>query len=467
MRFVTVASALCTAFAMTIPARAQDVADMLARAAPAILRVSALNCAGGGDRSGSAFAWQLPGRVVTALHVVAGCSELRVLYQGKPIASAKVRRTLRERDLAELEVTDAPAVTALQAAPGTPATNDIVYLYGFGGGRTTREDRRLRITHASTATPRLADAVDDSARAELTATGSPSLATEVLRIEGFFVPGDSGAPILNAEGQVVGIGSGGLQRGTIGAGWAIRARYLADLGQSTELAAGIATAGNSSFATVDPTRSKVVNCGQITFRRIRTLSLQQLYATSDDQAGWAYLAVATGETLDKFLGLRFDIWTDAETGMAIAVPEQMSVTPGSNGCRAKGSVDEIELLIAGQHYDTRLTDPNLIVARGAGSANAFDALWAPEFAPYLYLQNAFSNPGPRPQGSGAVRRIGWAGVPPGQDGHYIFESLIAGPSSFVGMVAINRAYSPNAPMLPTLKTAWIAATFAVHLSRQP
>ena len=467
MRLVTAAGALCAAALMAVPARAQDVAGMLARTAPAVLRVSALNCAGGGDRSGSAFAWQLPGRVVTALHVVAGCSELKVLYQGARTEPAKVRRTLRERDLAELEVADAPAVTALQTAPGTPATDDTVYLYGFGGGRTTREDRRLRITHASTATPRLADAVDDSARAELTATGSPSLATEVLRIEGFFVPGDSGAPILNADGQVVGIGSGGLQRGTIGAGWAIRARYLADLGRSTELAAGTPTAGNASFATVDPARSREVRCGQITFRRIRTLPLQQLYATSDDQAGWAYLAVATGETINAFLGLRFDIWTDAETGMAIAVPEQMRLTPGDDGCRAKGAVGEVELFIAGQRYDTRLTDPTGIVARGAGSANAFDALWAPEFTPYLYLQNAFTYPYPRPQGSGAVRRIGWAGVPPGQDGHFIFESLIAGPNSFVGMAAINRGYSPSAPMPPALKAAWIAATFAVHLSRQP
>jgi hypothetical protein len=51
--------------------------------------------------------------------------------------------------------------------------------------------------------------------------GSPAIGSKVLSLSGGVLPGHSGAPILDTEGLVVGIGNGGLKSGTIGIGWGI------------------------------------------------------------------------------------------------------------------------------------------------------------------------------------------------------------------------------------------------------
>lgn len=50
---------------------------------------------------------------------------------------------------------------------------------------------------------------------------SPDINKEVLSIEGVLLPGHSGSPIFNANDQVIGIGNGGLKKGSVGISWAI------------------------------------------------------------------------------------------------------------------------------------------------------------------------------------------------------------------------------------------------------
>jgi hypothetical protein len=55
----------------------------------------------------------------------------------------------------------------------------------------------------------------------LLARRSPDLQIRTLFAEAHFVPGHSGAPVLNAQGQVIGVVSGGLKEGYIGKSWLI------------------------------------------------------------------------------------------------------------------------------------------------------------------------------------------------------------------------------------------------------
>ncbi len=62
--------------------------------------------------------------------------------------------------------------------------------------------------------------LNPSARRELAPRGSPSTAARMLSLQGPFLPGHSGAPILDADRAVIGIGIGGLGEGRVGHGWA-------------------------------------------------------------------------------------------------------------------------------------------------------------------------------------------------------------------------------------------------------
>ncbi len=68
---------------------------------------------------------------------------------------------------------------------------------------------------------RLTDILNSEARGELGDRKSPLTSINVLVLEGNFLPGHSGAPILDSDRAVIGIGNGGLRDGQVGYGWAI------------------------------------------------------------------------------------------------------------------------------------------------------------------------------------------------------------------------------------------------------
>jgi hypothetical protein len=51
----------------------------------------------------------------------------------------------------------------------------------------------------------------------------------LFRYNGNLLPSNSGAPIFNKQGKLVGIGNGGLEKGTVNISWAIPAKYISEL----------------------------------------------------------------------------------------------------------------------------------------------------------------------------------------------------------------------------------------------
>lgn len=443
---------------------------MLARAAPSVVQVMAQGCGGTvAQRAGSGFVWESPDRVVTALHVVGGCGSITVNFQGIGERTATLERSLVARDLALLRVAAPPPVPALATSPAQPPANEIVWVYGYGGGRATREDRQLRVTDANRETPLLQHAVDGSVRGELQRLGSPLLDTEVLRVEGFLVPGDSGAPVLDRAGRVVAVGSGGLQRGTIGAGWAVRARYLAELAASAERAAGPGGGAAALFALVDSDFVAEMQCGAATFQRTRNLSLGELLATSDDPAGFLRIAATSGRPIDSFAGLRFDLWIESRSGISVALPVGLKPDPTRSYCRSlMGPDGEIELRLTGGPIENGRADPVRGLLQMEQLSQRFFEGWAREFQGRLVADPGFTDPVLRPVLQGVLRRAGFEGPGrPGQRSHYIYQAHLGLAEAYVGIATIFRGHVIGRVPPPAVLDPLAAAVFATHLSTLP
>lgn len=455
------------------PAASQPSREVLDGAAPAIVRVIASGC-GGTARGGTGFAWESAGQIVTALHVVAGCDTLRVNFQGIGERPARVARLFRPADLALLAVDQPPTLTPLLASTRIPV-GETVMVFGYGLDTSTREERPLYVTTASTSTPLLSDAVNAEARTQLLSLGAPALETEILRVDGNLLPGHSGAPVLDAAGRVVGIGSGGLQRGTVGVGWAIRARYLAELARAPALAdgraPGLGTAPNSpGYATLALGAGALrARCGQLDFIRSRTgLSLATLVASSDDQRGFQSIAMTAGRPWDVLAAMQFDIWTEQRSGAGVAVPAGGTLTPQAHGCTARWANGLVDLFVSGADVPAA-NDPTWPMAVEL-TTSAFGNAWAQEFLPFLQIDPGFSYGPPRSGPGGLlINRMTFIGQRPGQVPHAAFQTLLAKGNATIGVAAITRHYPY--PMTPppdeATYRAWVAAALAAYLSTVP
>lgn len=460
---------------LAAPAAAKPAASVLAADAPAIVRIVASDCGADAARSGSGFAWQTPGQIVTALHVVAGCDALGVDYEGVGERPARVQRILRAADLVLLSVAEPPPVAPLTASFRVPVGATVV-VYGYALGEPTPEERPLYVTSASIQAPLLSDAVNQEARDELRSLGAPALETEVLRVDGNLLPGHSGAPVLDDDGQVIGIGSGGLQRGTVGVGWAIRAHYLSDLADAPTVADGTApplgnVANAPGYATVSPRAGPSgVHCGELDFVRTRTgLSLGTLVESSDDQRGFEQIAATADRPWDVLAAIQFDIWTEASSGAGVAVPTGGELRPAPLGCTANWENGVVSLSITG----AVLPDPGdwQWLAAAQDATVGFEASWVQEFFPYLQLDPWYSYGPPRTAPGGLlVNRKTFVGQrPDGSLPYAAFETLLAKGRASINVVAITRHY--HGPMTPppdeATYRAWIAAVFAAALSTVP
>lgn len=189
-------------------------------------------------RVASGFLWPDKRHVVTALHVVAGDDNVTVQYaleSGKiDPHNARIERVLLNADLALLAV-DEP----LDRVPGsvhesTDANPDQVWVLGYPLGIPEAWSRPLTI--ANIAPSNLRSVLEEEDRTALEDLGFPSLNLSVVMLAGDLVPGDSGAPIIDAKGEIIAIGSGGLKSGTLGLGWAMSSARLNDLLNSTDTA---------------------------------------------------------------------------------------------------------------------------------------------------------------------------------------------------------------------------------------
>jgi S1-C subfamily serine protease len=137
---------------------------------------------------GSGVVVNAAGTVVTALHVVDGAGQIQVEFADGTRAAARVAASRPEKDIAVLAVDQLPQVVVPAVLAGPPPVGDTVFAVGdplglrgsLSAGVVSAADRTI-------------------------GTPSGTALRGLIQFDAAVNPGNSGGPLLNRAGQVVGI----------------------------------------------------------------------------------------------------------------------------------------------------------------------------------------------------------------------------------------------------------------------
>jgi hypothetical protein len=326
------------------PAAAPDPA-LGARILAATVRITAY-CGSAGQRVASGFVWGNSRQVVTDLHEVIGCDRLDLRYNtpggARLVQNARVARVLVAADLALLAVDNAPDVAPLTDAERPLLPGETVTAWGYPLGIIAPLDTPLQTAFANELYPELRTTLDDTAREDLATLHFPSLAAHVLHLIGPLQPGDSGAPIVDQAGQVVGIGSGGLRQGAASIAWAIRSEYLAALAGSADQppdqgrAATLFAYESVHEATPGLAAPASVRCGDLSLTHAGERSLKALLATAENRNRMPALARLLGVDLAALGEEVYGLWSELRSGAVVVLPPGTSLVADAGFCTLAG-----------------------------------------------------------------------------------------------------------------------------------
>jgi hypothetical protein len=305
-----------------------------AQAPPGARSVVRVICrlAGGQESRGSGFVWRSPTSVVTALHVVAGCSSISVEseHAGNGV-SATIDKVLLEGDLALLRLEKTLGLEPLSEAT-TVNLNEEHSIWGYPKDVRTMQGDDIRFSRGLKAAPTLEDVMTQAQYLRSIGNqGFPAWRARILRVSSTILPGHSGAPIFDKAGLIVGIGDGGLHQGVQRINWAIPAgEYLKKLASSADPTRVQRGTSSAHFAEVidrsdPPEPATASGDGPVL---VWSASLRDILLTADDDARQdteKFIAEAKTD-LGLDLGAAIlDFYEDSESGWSTAVPVDKEV----------------------------------------------------------------------------------------------------------------------------------------------
>ena len=160
--------------------------SVVSQVSASTVKVSGLAC--GRRLSGSGFS-PAPDTIVTNAHVVAGTTNVQVLRPDGRSLSASVRVFDPDRDLAVLSV---PGLGQPSLGLASAVTGETGAVFGHPGGQVPLEVSSARVVRRVTAD--LGDIYD-----------GPAGPRQILVLSSDLEPGDSGAPLVNSSGRVIGV----------------------------------------------------------------------------------------------------------------------------------------------------------------------------------------------------------------------------------------------------------------------
>jgi 2-alkenal reductase len=147
---------------------------------------------------GSGFVWDTDGHIVTNYHVVAGATDVEVIFSDDTIAKAEVLGSDPDADLAVIKV-DLPASELTPVTLGDSDTIQVGQLSIAIGNPFGQE---------FTMTSGIVSGVGRTIRSGNSGFSIP----EVVQTDAPINPGNSGGPLLNRQGEVIGINAQMLSR---------------------------------------------------------------------------------------------------------------------------------------------------------------------------------------------------------------------------------------------------------------
>ncbi|MFM7534392.1 MAG: S1C family serine protease [Acidimicrobiales bacterium] len=295
----------------TAPAGGIDVQAVLRTVAPSVVTIETGRA--GADRifgsgAGSGVVLSRNGLVLTNAHVVAGADAIRVAVAGGPPRPADLVGSSPSVDIALVRVRDASGlVPATLGSSGEVAVGDDVVAIG----------NALSLGDAPTVTRGIVSAKGRSLEAD------GIVLADLLQIDAAINRGNSGGPLVNSAGQVIGINT-----------------------------AGIPNAQNLGFAIeIDAVRPVV----------------EQLLAGWGELEVRGFLGVTTRAVSELPREARDGLRTAATTGLVV-----LRVQPGSGAADVDLRVGDVMLAIDGRSVETPTDLGDLLRTRSAGDRVTVD-----------------------------------------------------------------------------------------------
>jgi S1-C subfamily serine protease len=218
----TAASEATETTSTTKPPRWMSVGEIYEHAAPGVVQIASTSNVGGvgGNDSalGSGFVVDKEGHLVTNYHVIEGASQIRVSFSNRDTVVARLVGTDATTDLAVLQVeASANALTPLPLGNSDKVrVGDPVVAIGnpFGLDRT--------------ATAGIVSAL----QREITAPDNRFAIDHVIQTDAPINHGNSGGPLINTRGQVIGVNTQietGGAAGNVGIGFAVPSNTVKDV----------------------------------------------------------------------------------------------------------------------------------------------------------------------------------------------------------------------------------------------
>lgn len=180
---------------------------------------------GNNKKSLTGFTVQGTSGIITALHGVVGQQSITAMnsQNNESFGDLKIIQVDIEHDIALLSSPKLHGKTGGFNTPLIGEQPDCTKIQSIGYPLNVPEQRPIPIVQLNAHLPyrKLWTLLPEgSLRTDIQKRKSPSYEEDVLHIEGQFLPGYSGAPVLNEKSQVVGVANGGLQIGS-SISWAI------------------------------------------------------------------------------------------------------------------------------------------------------------------------------------------------------------------------------------------------------
>lgn len=297
------------------------------------------------------FVWKNPNQIVTAMHGMQAGWKIEVKYANQAvIREARIKKVLPKADLVLLELANNESNLPSNISPinnvfiGKIQFGEPLYCLGLTQGSLGIPSRTLSKGFLQPKET-LEYLVPDNVKRELRTT-SLGLDLDIIYFDnGNLLPSNSGAPIFDKQGRLVGIGNGGLEKGTVNISWAIPAKYISELENSAITQLPSVVANNKSFFSSSvilesdsdnmervfnrSNQFKPVKSREFEFYKTKNRSIVELTETAENPLNILQL---NNEIIQQYNvqidldNIRLDIYEDIQNGVVVVVPEGLELS---------------------------------------------------------------------------------------------------------------------------------------------